>query len=230
MALIDVLTIDGPAGAGKSTVSKIAAERLGYAYLDTGAMYRAVTLMAIRSRVDWEDKTAIIQCASEMHLEMRQEKKGLRVFLDGEDVTMPIRDPEVTKVIYRVDQIPEVRQHLVRLQRTYGERQPTVAEGRDMGTVVFPDAKCKIFLDANLEERVKRRAKDFEQRGIQVDLDVLRQDILDRDEKNKTRATSPLKPAPDAHYIDTSGMPVEDVVQMILRLARNAGLPKISHS
>jgi len=223
--VIDVLAIDGPAGAGKSTVSRIVAERLGFAYLDTGAMYRAVTLRVMRCGINLDDAPSIATCARQMKLEMKEKEGRMRVWLDGEDVTDDIRSPEVTRLIYRVDENPEVRAHLVGLQRAFGESQPTVAEGRDMGTVVFPDAKCKVYLDASLDVRAKRRMADLHKKGIEVDWESVRREISERDEKNMKRATAPLRPAPDASYVDTSEMSIDDVVETILGLARNAGLP-----
>lgn len=224
----DIVAIDGPAGAGKSTVARIVAQRLGYAYLDTGAMYRAVTLRVMKKGIDWNNRQAIVDCARTMDLRLEPGEKGMRVWLDGEDVTEAIRTPEVTKNIYRVDEIPEVRAHLVDLQRDFGKRHPTVAEGRDMGTIVFPRAKCKIFLDASLDERTKRRAKELSARGVPVDFEQLRKEIQERDEKNRNRAASPLKPAEDAIYLDSSSLTVDEVVSSILTLARKAGL-SIAH-
>lgn len=221
----DIVAIDGPAGAGKSTVARIVADRLGYAYLDTGAMYRAVTLRVMKKGIDWNDPRAIADCARTMDLRLQPGEKAMRVWLDGEDVTDAIRTPDVTRNIYRVDEIPEVRAHLVELQRDFGRQHPTVAEGRDMGTIVFPKAKCKIFLDASLDERTKRRARDLAAKGIQVDIEKLRTEIQERDEKNRNRATSPLRPAEDAIYLDSSSLTVDEVVSAILALAQKAGLP-----
>ena len=218
--IVDIVTIDGPAGAGKSTVARRVAGALGFAYLDTGAMYRAATWNALNKDVDLDDEAALAQVTRDMKLELIEDSDGLRVRVDGEDVSKAIRTQEVTKSIYRLDQLAEVRAHLVELQRHYGARRPTVADGRDMGTVVFPEAKCKIFLEASLDERALRRMKDLEASGEPVDFEVLRGEIEERDHKARTRAVSPLRQAPDALRLDTTGMPLDDVVNRIVTLAR----------
>lgn len=218
--IVDIVAIDGPAGAGKSTVARKVAAALGLAYLDTGAMYRAATWNALHKGVDFDDETALAQATRDMALELIEDSDGLRVRVDGEDVSKAIRTQEVTKNIYRLDQLAEVRAHLVELQRQYGARKATVADGRDMGTVVFPEARCKIFLDASLDERALRRMKDLEALGEPVDFDVLRGEIEERDRKAQTRAVSPLRQAPDALRLDTTGTPLDDVVKKIIALAR----------
>jgi cytidylate kinase len=215
-----IVAIDGPAGAGKSTVARNVAEALGFAYLDTGAMYRAATWRALRQGTDLEDSEALAASTRAMQLDMQEENGLLRVFVDGEEVTTAIRTPEVTRLIYKLDQNSEVRRRLVELQRAFGERQPTVAEGRDIGTVVFPKARCKIYLDAGLEERARRRARQLAESGIETDIGHLMQEIHERDEKSKRRADSPLRQADDAVVVDTTGMSPVQVVQTLVELAR----------
>lgn len=214
-----IVAIDGPAGAGKSTVARRVAERLRFAFLDTGAMYRAATWRALARGVDLGDPDALAASTRDMRLEMAETPQGQRVTVDGEDVTAAIRTPEVTRLIYRLDQVSEVRRILVGHQRRFGERGPTVAEGRDIGTVVFPRAKCKIYLDASLDCRARRRAADLAARGVHVDLDQLRGEIRDRDEKSRTRADSPLRQADDAVLLDTTDLTADEVVEAIVSLA-----------
>ena len=155
-----------------------------------------------------------------MDYEQKDVNGVVRIFLDGEDVSEAIRSPEVTRNIYHLDQIPALRRHLVSLQQRFGNRQPTVAEGRDMGTVVFPHSKCKIYLDASLECRATRRALEMEARGLTVDRELLLREIRERDENNMKRAESPLRPAEDAVLLDTTAMSVEEVIESIVSLAR----------
>jgi len=216
-----VVAIDGPAGAGKSTVARRVAERLGYAFLDTGAMYRAATWRAITVGVDLDDPVAAAESTRAMRLELNDREGGLQVLVDGQDVSEAIRSPEVTRVTYRLDENPEVRAHLVMLQRAFAAKRPTVAEGRDMGTVVFPNAKCKIFLDASIEERTRRRAAELQAKGLEVDMDLLREEIRVRDEKARTRAVAPLRRAEDAILVDTTDLAIDEVVDKIVRLARS---------
>jgi len=216
-----VVAIDGPAGAGKSTVARRVAERLGYAFLDTGAMYRAATWRAITVGVDLDDPVAAAESTRAMRLELNDREGGLQVLVDGQDVSEAIRSPEVTRVTYKLDENPEVRAHLVTLQRAFAAQRPTVAEGRDMGTVVFPNAKCKIFLDASIEERTRRRAAELQAKGLEVDMDLLREEIRVRDEKARTRAVAPLRRAEDAILVDTTDLAIDEVVDKIVRLARS---------
>jgi cytidylate kinase len=217
-----IVAIDGPAGAGKSTVARMVATRLGYAFLDTGAMYRAATWRAINAGVDLDDPIATAECTRSMRLEMTETPDGFHVCVNGCDITKDIRTPEVTRLIYKLDENPNVREHLVNLQREFGMKRPTVAEGRDMGTVVFPDSKCKIFLEASLDERVRRRAEELRAKGVEVDFESLREEVRIRDEKACTRAVSPLRRAEDAILIDTTNLSLEEVIDKIVNLARSA--------
>ena len=218
----DIIAIDGPAGAGKSTVARLVARKLGYAFLDTGAMYRAATWRAIARGIDLHNPDAVLASTQAMRLEITDHDGIQRVLVDGEDVSEAIRSPEVTRQIYLIDQNPAVRALLVELQREAGTRGPTVAEGRDMGTVVFPRARCKIFLDASLDERTRRRAQDLEKKGINVDFDALRAEIQVRDEKSRNRKASPLRKADDARTIDTTSMTLQEVVEAIAAAAQEA--------
>lgn len=216
-----VVAIDGPAGAGKSTAARKVAEVLGFAFLDTGAMYRAATWRALHHGLDLDDVEAMAASTEVMDLKLVETATGLKIIVDGVNVTDDIRTPEVTRLIYKLDQNPKVRARLVELQREFGEKHPTVAEGRDIGTVVFPKAKCKIFLDASLNERARRRAKDLEAKGIPVDMAALEAEIHERDEKTRNRAEAPLRPADDAVILDTTNLSFQEAVEEIVRLARN---------
>lgn len=212
-----IVTIDGPAGAGKSTVARRLAQRLGFRFLDTGAMYRAVAWAAARDRVDWSDASAIAQVAQRLRIEL----PGSRVLVDGADVTTAIRTSEVTSVTHYAADNPQVREHLVGLQRLAAGNDNVVSEGRDQGTVVFPDAACKIFLTASPNERARRRLADLAARGESRELaEVLAEQTL-RDERDSARAVGPLIPAADAVRISTDGLEIDEVVERIERLVRS---------
>lgn len=215
-----ILAIDGPAGAGKSSTAKEAARRLGFAFLDTGAMYRAATWWALNQGLSLDDPAAMAESTRGMELDIQDGADGQRVFVNGREVTDEIRLPEITKLIYKLDQNSEVRRHLVALQQRFGEKQPTVAEGRDIGTVVFPKAKCKIYMDAAIEERARRRAKEMERKGIAVDLAQLCADIAERDRQSMERKDSPLRRADDAILLDTTQLDFDAALAEVLRIAR----------
>lgn len=219
-AATQILAIDGPAGAGKSSTAKEAARRLGFAFLDTGAMYRAATWWALHQGLSLDDADAMAASTRAMDLDIQNTAEGQRVFVNGREVTDEIRTPEVTKLIYKLDQNPDVRRHLVALQQRFGEKQPTVAEGRDIGTVVFPQAKCKIYMDAAIEERARRRAIEMERKGIAVDLAQLCADIAERDRQSMERKDSPLRRADDAILLDTTALDFDAAVAEVLRIAR----------
>jgi len=219
--ITDIVAIDGPAGAGKSTVARCVADALGYAFLDTGAMYRAATWRALDHGVDLDDPAALAESTRAMQFSFKEDDEGIRVWVDGREVTDAIRTLEVTRAIYHLDQNPEVRACLVALQQRVGAEKPTVAEGRDIGTVVFPKARCKIYLDASLDERARRRAEELEAKGVAVDRSALREEIRRRDEKDMGRAISPLRCAPDAVRIDTTERTRDEVVEKIVSLARS---------
>lgn len=215
-----ILAIDGPAGAGKSSTAKQAARLLGFAFLDTGAMYRAATWHALQQGLDLDDPEAMAASTRGMDLDIQEHPGGQKVFVNGNDVTAAIRTPEITRLIYKLDQNPEVRRHLVALQQRFGERQPTVAEGRDIGTVVFPKSKCKIYMDAAIEERARRRALEMEQKGIAVDIAQLCADIAERDRQSMERKDSPLRRADDAVLLDTTRLNFDQSVAEVLRIAK----------
>ncbi len=219
-SLVDIVAIDGPAGAGKSTVAREAARRLGMRFLDTGAMYRAATWWAMHSRVSLSDPDALAEATRRMPLELIEQDGGLLVRVEGHDVSQAIRTPEVTRNIRHLDGVPAVRAHLVQLQREFAAKGPTVAEGRDMGTVVFPRARCKIFLDASIGERAQRRALELEKNGVPVDRAALEAEIAARDDNDRNRAVAPLRPAHDAVLLDTTGKNLDDVIDEVVRIAK----------
>jgi cytidylate kinase len=211
-----VIAIDGPAGAGKSTVAKRLAEELGYSYLDTGAMYRAVALKVIREGLDVNREADLIAFLKETRVELVEREGRLRVTLDGEDVTEEIRAPEVSQAASKVSMLAPVRERMVELQRAFGARGGVVAEGRDIGTVVFPAADIKIYLDAMPEERARRRHVEMNQRQrTGVSLAEVRGELDERDRRDKGRALAPLTKADDALFLDSTAMDVEQVIAVI---------------
>lgn len=214
-----VITIDGPAGVGKSTVARMLAERLGAVFLDTGAMYRAVTVAALRAGVDLENADALTAVMDRGDFRFVHDGPLLRVFLGREDITGEIRDPNVTEKVRHIASQPALRSRLVEMQRAFAAGYPlVVTEGRDQGTVAFPQAACKFYLEADPRERARRRAKDLAQAGQKVDLEKLESQIISRDESDYRRAVGPLKPAPDAVRIDTTNLSVEEVVKRMLEV------------
>ena len=211
-----VVTIDGPAGAGKSTVSKTLAARLGWRLLDTGAMYRAVTLAGLRAKIDLESDEALGTLASRVSVKLADG----RVLLDGEDVSSQVRSVEVTDATKHVADSPSVRRRLVAWQRDFAAENDVIAEGRDQGTVVFPDALCKFFLTASLQERARRRGDEYVARGEPIPLAKVLNNLRERDERDEARAIAPMKPAPDATIIDTTGLSLDDVVRRLEREVR----------
>ncbi|MBM4050940.1 MAG: (d)CMP kinase [Planctomycetes bacterium] len=209
--------MDGPAGAGKSTVAKRLAQRLGFRYLDTGAMYRALTVKAIRLGLNLADEAALADLLRRMRIELRHDGATLRVLADGEDVTQAIRDPSVTNQVFYAARSPSVREIMVVLQREHAAGKNIVAEGRDMTTVVFPNAEKKFYLDASVEERARRRMKELAEAQRAVPFEQILADIKARDEKDMTRSVAPLRRAADAIYVDTSRMTIDEVVDRLLR-------------
>jgi CMP/dCMP kinase len=206
-----VVAIDGPAGAGKSTISRRVAEHLGYTYIDTGAMYRCVALAAI-------DGGDAVQLAQRVRIEFGPERQ---VYLNGIDVTAAIRDPKISEAASKVSANPEVRRAMVAEQRRIAAGTPVVMEGRDIGTVVFPEARVKIFLDADPAVRARRRAEELAAKGLDADVDEIEIQIRERDHRDATREDSPMIQAPDAVRVDTSGMTLEQVEHTILDLVHS---------
>ncbi len=211
-----IVTLDGPAGAGKSTVARALAKRLGFRLLNTGAMYRAVALAAMRAKLDWNDPQALAALARRIRIDLRPD----HVLLDGEDVTTEIRSSQITDVTHYAAGNPEVREHLVQLQRQAAGNDNIVAEGRDQGSVVFPGAQCKIFLTASPEERARRRMLDLKTRGESVPVaEVLRQQAQ-RDLSDRSRSVGPLVAAPDAIRFSTDGLTEDEVVDRLEAIVR----------
>lgn len=220
-----VVAVDGPAGAGKSTVARAVAARLGYTYVDTGAMYRAVALLALRHRIPPDAVSQLLACLDEVELRLQPEAPGRpnRIFLGDEDVTEAIRRPEVNAYVSEVAQHGAIRERLVALQRQWAREGGIVMDGRDIGTVVLPDADVKVFLVADVDVRAERRWKELREKGHEVDFEEVRRQLIARDAHDRTRAESPLRQAEDAVVIDTSHMEIPAVVDEILRLCKERG-------
>jgi cytidylate kinase len=215
-----VVTIDGPAGSGKSTTARMVARKLGYTYLDTGAMYRAMTVKALKTGVDLDDPDALARQARETDMAIRPDPDGTRVILDGTDVTDEIRTPEVTQASSIVAAAEGVRKRMVELQRQVGAGGGIVAEGRDMGSVVFKDAEIKIYLDASLGCRAVRRKKELEGAGTAVDLEKMEKDIESRDVYDSSREHSPLIIPEGSIIVDTTEMTIEEQVERVIQEVR----------
>lgn len=213
-----IVAIDGPAGAGKSTLAKLVAEKLGFLYINTGAMYRAVALWALRLGVAMSDMHRLEQLANEADIKL--EAGTGRVLLNGEDVSAAIRDESVSAAASKVAAVPAVRRAMVELQREYAQSNSVVMEGRDIGSVVFPHAQVKIFLDAHAEERAKRRAEELAATGKAAEVSAIAGELRQRDEQDRQRSESPLVQAPDAQLVDTTGLSIEEVEEVILRIVR----------
>lgn len=219
-----IIAIDGPAGAGKSTVAKRVAQRLNFTYLDTGAMYRAITVFALEKKADLNNEDALAQLAGQAKIAIEPQKDGvLKIILNGKDVTRRIRENEITQKVSFIAKAPKVRAVMVELQRAFGKAHDIVVEGRDIGTVVFPDAQKKFFLDADFKERARRRIEELAGVNPQVNGPQIAQDLQQRDRLDMTRAVGPLKKADDAIYIDTTAMGIEEVADTILRLIKQNG-------
>ena len=210
------VAIDGPAGAGKSTVSKAVAKELGFLYIDTGAMYRAAALFAISNGIDpIKESSRLIKRLDEMNIKISYDERGQRVFLNEEDVSDEIRTSEISKGASAVATIPEVRTRLVRLQRNMAERGNVIMDGRDICSTVLPNAQVKIFLTASVDSRAKRRYKELMEKGMDTTLETVKLDIAARDKNDSEREVSPLKQAEDAYLLDTSNMEFDEVVEFL---------------
>lgn len=217
MAAPIIVAIDGPAGAGKSTIARTVAARLGCVYIDTGAMYRAVALWAVRRGTDWSDMHRLEQLAAESNIALTSDG---RILLNGEDISEAIRNPDVSQGASKVAVVAGVRRAMVAKQRAIAEGQSVVMEGRDIGTVVFPEAQVKIYLDASPETRARRRALELAAKGLPANEQEIAAEMRQRDARDSSRADSPLRQAPDATYLDSSGLSVDEVVEAVLAVVR----------
>ncbi|MCZ6775409.1 MAG: (d)CMP kinase [Ignavibacteria bacterium] len=215
-----VIAIDGPAASGKSTTARLVAERLGYLHVDTGAMYRAITLKVLKFGLKPDDVGNVGRLLTSTRVELQRTNDSVRVLLDGEDVTEGIRTAEVTKAVSAVSQIRQVREAMVREQRKMAEGQGIVLEGRDIGTIVFPKAHLKIFMVANLEARARRRQDELKAKGINANTRLILEEIQERDELDTTRDESPLKRAADAIELDNSNLTINEQVEFVLKKAK----------
>lgn len=211
-----VVVIDGPAASGKSTTAKKVAQQLGWIYLDTGAMYRAMAVKTVQKGIALDDTQSISEIAESVQLNLEVEKDGNHVFVDGEDVTHLIRTPEIDKAVGPVCEVPKIREVMVAQQRKIAEGHCIVAEGRDMGTVVFPNADLKYYMEASIKARAERRLKDMKARSVDITLEELEADIERRDKRDSSRAHSPLKPADDAIHLDTTLLTIDEQSKLIL--------------
>lgn len=216
-----IITIDGPSGAGKGTVCARLANDLGWELLDSGALYRITALAASRKNIALDNEAEVAKVAANLDVQFKPTDEGVLVILEGEDVSRSIRTEEVGGMASQVAALPQVRAALLQRQRDFAQASGLIADGRDMGTVVFPDAKVKIFLTASAEERGQRRFKQLQEKGIQADLPAIIEDIRERDERDSNRAVAPLKPADDALIIDSTHLTVEQVCQQVLNKIRS---------
>ncbi len=220
-----VIALDGPAGSGKSSVAKELAKRLGVVYINTGALYRSIAWYCLDQQVDWQNEAALEQALQTLKLDYAPNDQVL-VAVNGQDVSQAILQHEISELTSKLSGLPSIRRYLLGFQRDLAQQRSCVMEGRDIGTVVFPQAMLKIFLTASVEARALRRLKQLKQQGETVDLAELKQDIAERDERDKNRPISPLKQADDAHLIDSSGLSFEEVVVQVVALARQEKIPE----
>ena len=224
------IAIDGPSASGKSTTARLVAQQLGYTYVDTGAMYRALTLHVLNNGVPMKDKSRVVQAAAEVQMQFTRTGQRLEVLLDGKNVTDAIREPRVDKAVGPVSEIPGVRAILVNLQRSLAEEGGVVMEGRDIGTRVLPNADFKFFMVADVDERAQRRKAQLESQGIDVDLKTVKQQLEARDKRDSEREESPLRPAEDAVRIDTTHLSIDDQVDYIVQRVQEHDLQEVTSS
>jgi cytidylate kinase len=212
----EVIAIDGPAGSGKSTTAKLVSKKLGFVYLDTGAMYRAITLKALRKKISPKDEEKLTQIAQNSNLDLREEEGVSKVYLDEEDITESIREPSINRIVSDISVHKKLRAVLVAKQKELGEKHNLVAEGRDTTTVVFPQATLKVYLDCDIKERAKRRMLELQAKGIQTTLDEQIHELSSRDKIDSQRETSPLKLDPEAVIVDTTDLTIEGQVKKVI--------------
>jgi cytidylate kinase len=215
-----VVAMDGPAAAGKSTTARAVAVQLGFLYIDTGALYRALALKVLEEGISPDEPEQVLQCVRETELDLSGSGDHPHVRMDGRDVSDAIRTPEVSEMASRLAAQPGVRRRLVEIQRALREQGPLVGEGRDLGTVVFPDADVKIYIDADADTRARRRYRELHEHGMPVTLDDVREEIDRRDRRDRERDDSPLRVAADATVVDTTGMDIDEQVGAVLRLVQ----------
>ncbi|CAM4394891.1 (d)CMP kinase [Vibrio astriarenae] len=211
-----IVTVDGPSGAGKGTLCMLIADKLGYKLLDSGAIYRVLALAAIHHGVDLTSEEALVPIATHLDVQFIAEGDLVKVILEGENVSGELRKEETGMAASKVAALPRVREALLRRQRAFAQEPGLVADGRDMGTVVFPDAPVKIFLDASAEERAQRRMKQLQLKGLDVRFDDLLSEIQERDDRDRNRAVAPLRPAEDALVLDSTSMSIDQVVEQAM--------------
>lgn len=213
-----IVSIDGPASSGKSTTARLVAQKLGFLYIDTGAMYRAATFLVLISGVDIYDEMTVEHIIKNSDIELVYSRGELRVFLDKKDITKDIRSPEVTRFVSLISSYRGVREHLVALQREMAEQSNVVCEGRDIGTVVFPNADVKVYIDCSLDERAKRRLLDLNRAGVNTTLEKVKQKLIKRDKMDSERELSPLRIPKGAEIIDTTNLSIKEQVERVLGL------------
>ena len=217
-----ILTIDGPSGSGKGTISRIVAQQLGWHYLDSGALYRAVAVAAGWADVDLADPSALVRCTFDTDIRFVDEPgHELKILVTGADATLELRTETAGAAASAIAAIPEVRSALVERQRRFAREPGLVTDGRDMGTVIFPNARYKVFLTASAKERAERRYKQLIDKGVSVTIDGLLREILARDARDSQRTVAPLRPAPDAAHVDTTGLSIQEVVEQVLSVVRS---------
>ena len=222
MKQIPVITLDGPSGVGKGTIAQRVANQLGFLILDSGSLYRLTALASLNDGIELDDEIAIADIAANLDVVFKPEANGLQILLRSEDVSEAIRQEDIGMRASKVAAIPAVRDALLQRQRDFLELPGLIADGRDMGTTVFPDAPVKVFMTASAEERAERRVKQLKEKGLSVNIAALVADLKARDEQDANRAVSPLKPADDAILIDTTSMSIEEVTQQVLDLANQS--------